>query len=155
MQKTFLIKVVDNDAVDMYRNHSTFHEGDSGLDLFIIKDIVVGPHNTVPVDLGIQARNRSVNWFGRYKYHSYWLMPRSSISKTPLIMHNSIGLIDRDYVGNIKFAVYNTSNEPFTLKKGERFVQLVNADLSSINLILTQETWNTSRGAGGFGSTGR
>jgi dUTP pyrophosphatase len=160
--KEFAIKVVDIDntsTTEFYTNHSTFHQGDAGLDLFIVSDIVVEPHTTVFVDLNIQCRSRYRKWWKfwceDYEYYSYWLMPRSSISKTPLIMHNSIGLIDRDYTGNLKFAVYNTSDKPFMLKQGERYVQLVNGDLSSIKLKLTNENWNTTRGAGGFGSTGR
>jgi dUTP pyrophosphatase len=80
-------------------------------------------------------------------------MPRSSISKTPLLMRNSIGLIDSGYVGNIKAPLYNTSSEPFELKRGERYVQLVNSNLDAVSLQLVDKHRDTSRGQGGFGST--
>ena len=160
MVKEFLVKVVDENNVDLYKNHSSFHQGDSGLDLFTISDLVIGGGETVLVDLGIQCQNRSFNlcvWQrftkGFYKYNSYILMPRSSIAKTPLMIRNSIGLIDAAYTGPIKAAFYNTSNEPFEIKRGERYVQLINSDLSSIYMKMTNVIRNTTRGSGGFGST--
>lgn len=161
MQK-FLICPESRDTRDLYNYHTTFHQGDSGLDLFIIEDQTIGPQETVLVDLGIKCQNRSLNpcvwhWFtkGFYKYHSYLLLPRSSISKTPLLMRNSIGLIDAGYLGTLKVPLYNTSSEPFTIIKGQRYVQLVNADLSPVNFELTDTLRTTSRNTGGFGSTGR
>jgi dUTP pyrophosphatase len=159
--KSFLIKTSDTNKF-YYSNHRTFHEGDSGLDLFIVEDVIIPPKKTVLVDLQIQCQNRSFNfcfwkWFtkGFYKYNSYFLMPRSSISKTPLFMQNSIGLIDSGYLGTLKAPFMNTSSEPFLLSSGERYVQLVNADLSPIKFKLVKEHRNTTRGSGGFGSTGR
>lgn len=159
--KQFLLKVDDiNDF--FYKNHSTFHEGDSGLDLFILDNVVIPPHETVLVDLGVQCQNSSFNfkfwqWFtkGFYKYNSSLLFPRSSISKTPLILKNSVGLIDSGYLGNLKAPFYNLSSEPFLVKRGERYVQLANHDLSPIKFKLVQKHRTTSRGTGGFGSTGR
>jgi len=158
--KTFIINVVNPENREVYSNHSTFHEGDAGLDLFILEDQTIEPGQTALVDLGIQCQSVSFSWCvrnwikGQFKtYHSYFLMPRSSIYKTPLLMKNSIGLVDSSYVGNIKAPLYNTSSEPFTLKKGERYVQLVNCDLSKIQFKLVDSLRNTTRGSGGFGST--
>lgn len=161
MSKTFLVKVVEEDNKDLYNNHETYHSGDAGLDLFVTKDQTILPGETLLVDLGVQCQNRSFDmcvwhWLrgNFYKYHSYLLVPRSSISKTPLIMRNSIGLIDAGYLGNIKAPLYNTSSEPFYIKRGQRYVQLVNSDLSPILMKIVTEHRNTSRGGGGFGSTG-
>lgn len=159
--KKFLIQVVNPNDTELYSNHTTFHDGDSGLDLFITTDQTIQPGETALVDLGIICQNTSFdtnicNWFtkGFFKYNSYLLLPRSSISKTPLLMRNSIGLIDAAYLGHIKAPLYNTSNEPFTIKRGQRYVQLVNSDLSPIKFTLTNVRSNSSRGTGGFGSTG-
>lgn len=160
-QKTFLIKVADSVETELYKNHSTFHKGDAGLDLFIIKDQIILPGETALVDLGIQCQSQSFSWCvwkwfkGEFfTYHSYFLLPRSSIYKTHLIMKNSVGLVDSSYVGNIKAPLYNTSSsEPVLLKKGERIVQLVNNDLSNIHFKLVDNLRDTSRGSGGFGST--
>lgn len=161
MKKTFLIKVLDDTDKNFYENHGTYHKGDSGLDLYIITDQIIQPGETKLINLGIQCQNQSFDpciwhWFtkGFTKYHSYYLLPRSSISKTPLIMRNSIGLIDSSYLGPIMAPLYNTSNEPFHLKRGERYVQLVNSDLSNIHLKCVENHRSTSRGSGGFGSTG-
>lgn len=160
--KTFLLKVEKESDKELYTSHSTYHRGDAGLDLFITEDLTFAPGETKLVDLGVSCQSRSVsrcpkNWVvGKfYKYWSYFLMPRSSISKTPLIMRNSIGLIDSVYTGNLKCPFYNTSSEPFTIKRGERYVQLVNCDLSEIEFRLVDDLRTTSRSNGGFGSTGK
>lgn len=160
--KKFLIKVYNSSNDSFYQNHQTFHEGDSGLDLYIVKDQIIQPGETVLVDLGISCQSRSFNfciyhWFTRgfYKYNSYILMPRSSISKTPLLMRNSFGLIDSGYTGNLKVPFYNTSSQPYELIKGERYVQLVQPDLSPVHFQLVNSQRATSRGSGGFGSTNR
>ena len=161
MCKKFLLKIVDECDKDLYETHNTYHKGDAGLDLFVVKDQTILPGQTVLVDMGVQCQSRSVDhcvwhWLrgNFYKYHSYLLMPRSSISKTPLIMKNSVGLIDAGYLGNIKAPLYNTSSEPFYITRGQRYVQLVNGDLSPVNMEIVTEHRNTTRGAGGFGSTG-
>ncbi len=169
----FLINTVHPDANDFYKSHSTYNSDDSGLDLFIIEDLIIGPNTTEIVDLGIkcqlctksfiQSGGSEDNIMSRVnrihtvpdKYHSYLLYPRSSISRTPLRLANSIGLIDSGYLGNLKVALWNTSDTPFQIKKGERYVQLVKADLSPIKFELVDKLRNTERGNGGFGSTGQ
>ena len=161
--KTFQLLVGHPETKQLYQNHSTFHDGDAGLDLFITEDVAIPPNSTMLVDLGVQCQSRSFDWCifhwfkgNFYRYHSYWLVPRSSISKTPLIMQNSMGLIDKGYTGTLKVPFYNTSLQFVKLKRGERYVQLVNADLSSVHFTLVDSLRGFgSRGAGGFGSTGR
>lgn len=161
MGKTFLLKIEDSINSELYKNHDTYHKGDAGLDLFITEDYTIQPNETVLVNMGVRCQSRSIdpcvwNWLrgNFYKYHSYLLLPRSSISKTPLIMKNSIGLIDAGYLGNIKAPFYNTSSEPFKIRRGERYVQLVNSNLSPVSMKIVNEHRNTTRGIGGFGSTG-
>lgn len=158
--KKFLINVLEESNAELYTNHTTFHKGDSGLDLFIMNDVFIGPYETQLVKLGISCQSRKFNWCpfswltGKfYKYYSYILMPRSSISKTPLMMRNSIGLIDAGYTGELMASLYNTSAEPFVLKRGERYFQLVNNDLGEVDFKLVNSLRNTTRGSGGFGST--
>jgi dUTP pyrophosphatase len=161
-KRTFEICISNESDKALYRAHSTFHSGDSGLDLFVMQDTTFMPGETKMIDLGVSCQSKSFNpcikgWLrGKiYKYHSYLLMPRSSISKTPLVMRNSVGLIDAAYTGNLKTPLWNTSSEPFEIKRGERYMQLVNGDLSGISFTLVDELRGTSRGAGGFGSTGK
>jgi dUTP pyrophosphatase len=158
----FLIKPVNNDVKELYKNHSTYHEGDSGLDLFIIQDEVIPAGQTKIVDLGICCQLRKQNFsciFNKMmseKYYSYNMYPRSSISKSPLIVANSVGLCDAAYTGTLKAALHNTDPiNDFTIKRGERYVQLAYSTLEEVSFKLVDELRDTTRGSGGFGSTGK
>ncbi|NBU33719.1 hypothetical protein EB118_05395 [bacterium] len=159
--RTFLVKVINAYDLELYTGHSSFYLDDAGLDLFVIEDQILEPNKTTLVDFGVSCQCRSYNhkfweWFKNksvYQYHSYLLMPRSSIYKTPLIMQNSIGLIDAGYLGNIKMPMHNISNRPYLIKRGERYAQLVNGDLSTVKLEIVGNHRKTSRSTRGFGST--
>ena len=159
---TLYLKPEDESVEQFYKNHSSYHEGDSGLDLFVPNDIEVKCGETVFIDLKIKCEmlNDEKNNL------SYYLYPRSSISKTPLILLNSVGIIDAGYRGSIKAAVkYIPSFEDFKLmnsdiqptyniKKGTRLFQICSPDLRELRFKLTNTLSQTSRGEGGFGSTG-
>jgi dUTP pyrophosphatase len=149
----FLIKPIDDNVKGMYTNHSTYHEGDSGLDLFIVADETIPAGETRLVDLGISCQLKGmVN--GKEKYYSYNMYSRSSISKTPLRLANGVGLCDAGYLGPLKAALHNTGKTDYTVKKGERYVQLARPDLEEVSFELVQDfNRNTTRGSGGFGST--
>ena len=161
MKRQFLLKIENSNNEEFYFNHRTFHKGDCGLDLFIKDPVTIPPGETVLVDLGVRCQSRSFNWCiwnwirGKfYRYHSYMLVPRSSISKTPLMMRNSVGIIDKGYTGTLKAPFYNTSSEPYYLQRGNRCVQLVNGDMSDVHFKIVDSHRQTSRGTNGFGSTG-
>ena len=159
----FLIKPLNEQVRQMYQYHSTYHEGDSGLDLFIIEDQVIPAGKTVIVDLGICCQlKREADYshvlmkYLDVKYFSYNMYPRSSIAKTPLRLANGVGLCDAAYTGPLKAALHNTDiNNDFTIKKGERYVQLAYPNLDEVSFMLVDELRDTTRGAGGFGSTGK
>ncbi len=142
-----LIKPLNETAREFYLHHGHFHDGDAGLDLYVLEDVPFEPGETRPIRLGISCQPED----GR----AYYLFPRSSISKTPLRMSNSIGLIDGGYRGEIMAMCDHIKSEPYTARKGERLFQLVAADSSPIHYELTDILSETSRGGGGFGSTGR
>jgi dUTP pyrophosphatase len=133
----FLIKANCEEAKKLYQNHSTYHEGDSGLDLFIVAEEVIPAGETRLVDLGISCQlkggdiNHQYNAFVSIeykiklpaKYHSYNMYSRSSISKTPLRLANGVGLCDAGYLGPLKAALHNTGTVDYTVKKGERYVK--------------------------------
>jgi dUTP pyrophosphatase len=142
----------DNDSVKvLYTNHGTYHEGDSGLDLYFPVDVRVEGCSTAVIELGIRCE--ALDDEGE-KYLSYWLAPRSSISRTPLRMANSIGIIDAGYRGVLKVAVDNRSEEMYMIKRGDRLFQICAPDLTDIKMSVVSELSTTSRGEGGFGSTG-
>ena len=85
----------------------------------------------------------------------YLLMPRSSIAKTPLRLCNSIGLIDGGYRGEIMAAVDNIKAEDYTVEPNQRLFQLVAMNGAPITFEIVDELSDSTRGEGGFGSTGK
>ena len=82
--------------------------------------------------------------------------PRSGLAaKYDLTVLNSPGTIDADYRGEIGVILVNLSNADFTIKNGERVAQMVIAKHERAKWNPVQSLSETSRGAGGFGSTGR
>ena len=140
------IKPHNNTALEFYRNHGHFHDGDAGLDLYVLEDLHFDPGETKAIKLGISCEPEDGI--------AYYLFPRSSISKTPLRMANSIGLIDGGYRGEIMAVCDNIKSESYTAKKGQRLFQLVATDSSPIQYELVEDLEMTTRGTGGFGSTG-
>lgn len=81
--------------------------------------------------------------------------PRSGLAfKNGLTVLNSPGTIDADYRGEIGVILVNLSNDNFTVNDGERIAQLVVAKHEQAEFVEVEELNETSRGAGGFGSTG-
>ena len=142
-----LIKPLNEVAKKMYENHGHFHDGDAGLDLYALEDICFSPGETKKIKLGISCEPKD----GK----AYYLFPRSSISKTPLRLSNSIGLIDGGYRGEIMASCDNIKDFDYTVRKGDRLFQLVATDSSPISYALVDELSDTTRGSGGFGSTGK
>lgn len=132
---------------NMYENHKHFHQGDAGLDVYIVEDQIINSGETTRIKLGISCENIDKK--------AYFLMPRSSISKTPLRLANSVGLIDAGYRGEIMAAVDNIKDIPHRLEVGQRLFQIVAMDGSEIRFNLTKDLSQTSRGEDGFGSTGK
>ena len=144
-----LIKTDNITLGEQYVNHSHYHEGDSGLDLFCPTDILVKAGETVKIDLQIQCEALKDN----QKNVSYYLYPRSSIVKTPLRLANSVGIIDAGYRGNIMAFVDNIKTEDYIVESGTRLFQICSSDLSPLTFELVNSLSDTSRGQGGFGST--
>jgi dUTP pyrophosphatase len=67
---------------------------------------------------------------------------------------NGIGTIDSDYRGEIGVILYNTGDQPFYLRSGDRIAQLVPCQLPTVTIKAVKELKDTERGDGGFGSTG-
>ena len=81
--------------------------------------------------------------------------PRSGLAaKKGITVLNSPGTIDADYRGEIAVILVNLSSEPFTIENGERIAQMVIARHERISWKEVEELEESSRGEGGFGSTG-
>jgi dUTP pyrophosphatase len=145
------IKIPDAQTKSYYENHSSFHEGDAGLDVFTPEKIVIMPLSKYTIKTGIhcEATENGLNC-------SFWMLPRSSVAtKTPLILANSMGLIDAGYRGELMGVFYNTSNVPFVVDAGTRLLQICSASLMPVTFELVDSLSETSRGEGGYGSTGK
>jgi dUTP pyrophosphatase len=82
--------------------------------------------------------------------------PRSGLAiKQGLTCLNSPGTVDSDYRGEIKIILVNLSNEPQTIKPGERIAQMVIGKVEQINWVSVTEINVTQRNQGGFGHTGK
>lgn len=159
----------DNKEVELFYHERKNYDSDSGIDLFVVSDTIFYPGETKLIDLAIKCKMTNKDNLSI----PYYLYPRSSIYKTPLRLANSVGIIDKDYRGNIKAAIQyvptsiflrrffskndnfrnSYNNSKYILKKGDRILQICAPDLQPIKLILTDKLDNTVRNEGGFGST--
>ena len=142
------IKALNDVSRGYYTGHGYYHTGDSGYDLFVLEDIEFPPHSQRIIKFGIAAEFIKHN-IGS----SFMLIPRSSISKTPLRMSNNIGLIDAGYRGEMMAYCDNIYDKPYKVEKGTRLFQLINSDLVPFTVELVDELSGSTRGDGGFGST--
>lgn len=84
------------------------------------------------------------------------IRPRSGLAlKNGITVLNSPGTIDADYRGEIKILLVNLSDQPFSIKNGERICQMVIAKHEQISWTEVDSLEDTSRGDGGFGHTGK
>ena len=125
------------------------HPTDAGADLFSTQEIAIYPGDTKLLDTGVAVKI-PVNFVGL-------VFNRSSQGKIHVSIPHAVGVIDSDYRGNIKVLLQNNGEDPyFIYRYTTRIAQLVItpvmlAEFQSWN---ATEPWDdTSRGAGGFGST--
>ena len=138
-----------DEKYDIVKNHTT----DSGFDLYCPEDIVV-PANAISfkIDMKVQSRMDFDS-----KNVGFMMTPRSSMgSKTPLRLCNSIGIIDAGYTGNLMGFVDNRSSEDYSIRRGDRLLQVVAFNgLPIVGNLVGELVTTTERGDGGFGSTGK
>lgn len=137
------IKILDKNCVP-----KKAHSIDAGYDLKSRVYVSVFPQDTEFIPTGVCVEI-PVGFVGL-------LFPRSSISKTPLRMANSVGVIDAGFTGEIQVPLYNTSEvEIRDIEQYDKIAQLVIVPLADVSLEIVDELDDTERGVNGFGSTGR
>ena len=122
----------------------------AGLDLraFLDKPITLEPFERALVPTGL--------YIELPQGYEAQVRPRSGLAiKHGITVLNSPGTIDADYRGEIKVILINLSNQPYTIKNGERIAQLVVAKHETIQWQPVEQLSDTQRGQGGFGSTGK
>ena len=122
--------------------------GSAGLDLRSSETLVLKPGSRALVGTGI-AIALPENFEAQVR-------PRSGLAvKHGVTVLNAPGTIDADYRGEIKVPLINHGQEDFTIARGDRIAQMVVAPVVQVALKLVASLDETSRGAGGFGSSGR
>ena len=123
----------------------------AGYDLYACLDAdeaVIPPHSTQKIGTGLAVAVPD-GYFGA-------IFARSGLAaKSGLRPANCVGVADSDYRGEYIVALHNDTDEPKTVKNGERIAQLVIMPYLSVEFNEVSELDSTERGAGGFGSTGK
>ena len=84
------------------------------------------------------------------------ILPRSGLGhKHGIVLGNLVGLIDSDYQGELMISCWNRGSEPFRVEPGERIAQLVIVPVVQVDFEVVESFSESTRGAGGFGHTGR
>jgi dUTP pyrophosphatase len=125
------------------------HEGDAGLDLPSRIDFVLEPGERAMIPTGIAVAIPPG--------YAGFVLPRSGLaSRHGIALVNSPGLVDSGYRGEMSIVMINTDqHDTFHIKRGDRIAQLVIQRVEEVKPVRVSELDNTSRGVGGFGSTGR
>ena len=123
------------------------HAADAGFDLAIPADHALPPGVPYRIDLEIVLQIPR-GWYGQ-------IYGRSSVFERGLSVHP--GVIDADYRGSVQLLVENRRGQTLHVQRGERLAQLLVLPVPQVALrrVSPDEIEPTSRGAGGFGSTGR
>lgn len=139
------VKVLRKEAVlPEYRTDQS-----AGLDLYacIENDIVIDPGEVKVIPTGI-----SIELPDGYEAQ---IRPRSGLaSKFAVTVLNTPGTVDPDYRGEVMVILVNLGKEPFVVKNGMRIAQMVISKFERVTIKTVKELSPTSRGDGGFGSTG-
>lgn len=158
----FHIKPLSEFTKEYYSSFKYRYTGDSGIDIVVPEDIVVPAYETefINTQIIVQLLKEPTDCQKCFTTDtlSYNVYPRSSISKTPLRLTNSVGLIDSCYTGPIILALHNVSGTDYTIHKGQRLAQLTTPTLSIPSIEVVNDiiipSSSSQRGSNGFGSSG-
>lgn len=146
---TISIKILDQRMREHLPVYAT--PGSAGLDLRACLDAAVtiasGSTVLIPTGLAIHLADPA---------YAALILPRSGLGhKHGIVLGNLVGLIDSDYQGQLMISTWNRSGSDFTLQPFERLAQLVIVPVMQVGFQVVDEFDDSSRGAGGFGSTGQ
>lgn len=137
------IKKLNQDAIIPNYAHAT----DSGMDLYSIEDKIIRPGETSLIKTGLKIELP--------KKTEAQIRPKSGIAlKHSVTVLNTPGTIDEGYTGEIQIILINHGKNPYKINKGEKIAQMVVMPVIRVAIQETNDLKDTSRGGGGFGSTG-
>ena len=122
-------------------------DGAAGMDVLAAEDVTLAPGARWPVATGLAVAIPPG--------YEIQVRPRSGLAlKHGISVPNAPGTIDSDYRGELKVILVNLGEEPFDVRRGDRIAQLVLAPVVRASWLTVDELDETTRGEGGFGSTG-
>lgn len=126
-------------------------DGSAGLDLRACLDtplsLAPGDTELIPTGMAIHIEDPGL---------AAVILPRSGLGhKHGIVLGNLVGLIDSDYQGQLFVSCWNRGRDAFTIQPGERIAQLVLVPVVQAQFEIVKDFTASSRGAGGFGSSGR
>lgn len=147
--KPIEVKILDARLREQLPAYAT--AGSAGLDLraCVAEPLTLQPGDTrlVPAGIAIHLADPGL---------AAIILPRSGLGhKHGIVLGNLVGLIDSDYQGQIFVSTWNRGKEAFTVQPLERLAQLVVVPIVQVAFNVVEEFEASSRGAGGFGSTGK
>jgi dUTP pyrophosphatase len=135
------------DAKLPQRNNKQQYTGDTGYDIYAVEDAIIQPHSKEIVEIGLDIG---------YIQPGYWIRIES---RSGMFFRNGItafpGVIDCSYRGKLGAALINNTDTVYNVSKGDRIAQLVVYKLIEPVIEWGNTIDSTSRGAKGFGSSGR
>lgn len=151
MTQAIQLKILDARIGDSILLPTYATDGSAGLDLRVCinEPIQIAPQETIllPTGLSIYIADPKL---------AAVILPRSGLGhKHGIVLGNLVGLIDSDYQGELKISCWNRGVEHFTVNPGERIAQLVFIPVVQASFEVVTEFTESSRGEGGFGSSGR
>ena len=151
MKPAIQLKVLDPRIGESIALPSYATPGSAGLDLRVCIDaplqIAGGDTVLLPTGLSIYIADPHL---------AAVILPRSGLChKHGIVLGNLVGLIDSDYQGELKVSCWNRNQEHFTVEPGDRIAQLVFLPVVQPEFKMVTEFDESSRGEGGFGSSGR
>jgi len=120
------------------------HEGDAGMDIFSCEDVIIKPNERHLVSTGISIELP--------EGYVALVWDKSGVANKGI--KSMGGVIEYTYRGEYKIILYNTSKEPYEIKKAQKIAQLLIQPIITAEIQEVLELSETKRGDGGFGSTG-
>jgi dUTP pyrophosphatase len=147
--RTIDVRILDDRLRGQLPQYAT--PGSAGLDLraCLAEPLELAPGRTelIPAGIAIHLADPGL---------AAVVLPRSGLGhRHGIVLGNLVGLIDSDYQGQIFVSTWNRGNAPFTINPLERLAQLVIVPVVQVAFRIVESFGESSRGAGGFGSTGK
>jgi dUTP pyrophosphatase len=150
MRRTVKLRILDPRIGREFPLPAHATSGSAGMDLRACIDasLVLPPGGAelIPTGISIYVEDPTL---------AALLLPRSGLGhKSGIVLGNLVGLIDSDYQGPLMVSCWNRGSAPFTVNPGDRIAQMVIVPVVHVDFEVVEGFASTSRGAGGFGSSG-